>query len=124
MRVVHRRINGIGCDIRFVVSSYQAQVGEFDLGDRDILPSVQACSDPVAWDALVNPTPDARAASAADSIDRLQFDVMFTTENNVRALRALINTVMPGSFTAAQVAQVTRTQYRDALIARWKALNP
>lgn len=70
------------------------------------------------------PTPDQLAATASDSIDRLQFDVMFSVENNVRALRALINTLLPGSFTAAQAAQITRVQYRDALIARWKVLNP
>lgn len=67
--------------------------------------------------------PDVVAPRIVDLIDRLQFDVMFMQENNVRALRSFINTLIPGSFTAAQASQVTRTQYRDALIARWKVLN-
>jgi hypothetical protein len=67
---------------------------------------------------------DTRAAACVDGVDRLQFDVLVTQENNVRALRALINTLLPGSFTAGQAAQITQAQYRSALIARYKALNP
>lgn len=75
-------------------------------------------------DAILQPSQDVRAGLAIDGVDRLQFDVMFTQENNIRALRALINTLIPNSFTAAQSAQITRAQFRDALINRWKALNP
>lgn len=70
------------------------------------------------------PTQDVRAALSIDSVDRLQFDVLFQHENHIRALRALINTIIPGSFTLAQASQITRAQFRDALIDRWKALNP
>jgi hypothetical protein len=67
--------------------------------------------------------PNVVAPKRIDSIDRLQFEVMWEQENNVRELRALVNILRPGSFTAAQAAQITRAQYRDALIARWKVLN-
>jgi hypothetical protein len=70
------------------------------------------------------PTKDELAAAASDSLDRLQFDVMFTAENNMREVRSWINVLRPGTFTAAQAAQITAAQYRNALIARWKVLNP
>lgn len=75
-------------------------------------------------DAILAPSADVRSALFVDGVDRLQFDVLFTQENSIRALRTLINTLLPGSFTAAQASQVTRAQFRDALITRWKALNP
>lgn len=56
------------------------------------------------------PTKDDLAAAASDAIDRLQFDVLFNVENRIRALESK--------------AAITRAQYRDALIARWKVLNP
>jgi hypothetical protein len=56
------------------------------------------------------PTKDDLAAAASDAIDRLQFDVLFNQENRIRALEGK--------------AAITRAQYRDALIARWKVLNP
>jgi hypothetical protein len=85
------------------------------------------------WDgaqhvALV-PTADQLAAAKVDSLDRLQFDVLFTHENAIRAMRAEINALdvaagRPAAFTPAQAAPITQAQFRDALIARWKALNP
>lgn len=73
----------------------------------------------VAWLAAGNtpmpddtpiPTKDDLAAAASDAIDRLEFDVLFNTENRIRTLEGK--------------AAITRVQYRDALIARWKVLNP
>jgi hypothetical protein len=48
------------------------------------------------------PTKDELAAAASDSLDRLQFDVMFTAENNMREVRSWINVLRPGTFTAAR----------------------
>ena len=60
-----------------------------------------------AWDA--ENTLDKRAARAVDGIDRLQFEHLFDLENRTRVLELK--------------AQITKAQYRDALIARWKTLN-
>lgn len=54
--------------------------------------------------------PDRKASGAVDAVDRLQFEVDFEIENRMRAREGQ--------------AAVTRVQYRNALIARWKALNP
>lgn len=67
---------------------------------------------------------DAQALKLIDGIDRLQFDVMFAQANDIRALRTLVNTLIPNSFAAAQATQVTLAQFRQVLINRWKALNP
>lgn len=61
-----------------------------------------------ALEAAAN-TPDAKAARFVDAVDRLWFEVNFDQENRVRAQESK--------------AQITRIQYRDALIARWKTLN-
>lgn len=61
-----------------------------------------------AWDAAN--TQDIRAAIAIDAIDRLQFEHLFDLENRTRALELKV--------------AITRAQYRDALITRWKTLNP
>lgn len=61
-----------------------------------------------AWDA--DNTQDKRAMRAIDGLDRLQFEHLFDLENRVCALEAR--------------PQITRAQYRNALIARWKTLNP
>ncbi len=53
--------------------------------------------------------PDVVAPQRVDAIDRLQFEVMFDIENRMRAREGQ--------------GAVTRAQYRNALIARWKALN-
>jgi hypothetical protein len=62
--------------------------------------------------AYVNPvlTADQRGALAVDALDRLWFEVNFDQENRMRAFESK--------------AAITRAQYRDALIARWKQLNP
>lgn len=52
---------------------------------------------------------DSRAARSIDSMDRLLFELEFDQENRVRVLESK--------------ASLTRAQYRDALIARWKSLN-
>lgn len=52
---------------------------------------------------------DGRAARAISAQDRFLFEVHFDQENRVRALESK--------------APITRTQYRDALIALWKTLN-
>jgi hypothetical protein len=61
-----------------------------------------------AWDA--ENTLDKRAARAIDNIDRLQFEHLFDLENRTRVLELK--------------APITRAQYRQALINRWKELNP
>lgn len=55
-------------------------------------------------------TSDQKASGAADAIDRLQFDIAFNIENRVRVLEGKV--------------AISRPVYRDALIARWKVLNP
>lgn len=65
-----------------------------------------------AWEATH--TPDALALKAIDGLDRLQFDVLFNHENRIRALEVA---------TDATKTPVSRAQFRDALIARWKALS-
>jgi hypothetical protein len=52
---------------------------------------------------------DTRAQRYIDGLDRLWFEVNFDQENRVRALEGK--------------AAITRAQYRDALINRWKALQ-
>jgi hypothetical protein len=54
-------------------------------------------------------TLDARAQRSIDTTDRLLFEVNFDQENRIRALEGK--------------AAVTKIQYRDALIERWKLLN-
>ena len=61
-------------------------------------------------DAIMVPSPDVRAARAVDAEDRLLFEINFDHENRIRALEGK--------------AVITRAQYRDALVARWKLLNP
>jgi hypothetical protein len=56
------------------------------------------------------PTQNARAMFEVDAQDRLLFELEFDQENRLRVLEGK--------------AAVTKAQYRDALIARWKALNP
>jgi hypothetical protein len=58
---------------------------------------------------LAPATQDQRAAAAVDNTDRLQFEVLFDHENRTRVLE-----IKP---------QITRAQFRDALINRWKQLN-
>lgn len=55
------------------------------------------------------PTVDERAARKVDSLDRLQFEVLFNHENRIRALEGK--------------ASITAAQFRDALIARWKEIT-
>lgn len=51
--VAYRRVNGIACDIRFAPDGYAAKEGEYVV-PGDILPTKQECSDPVAWQAMVD----------------------------------------------------------------------
>jgi hypothetical protein len=51
-----------------------------------------------------------KAAVAIEGMDRLQFEHLFNLENRVRVLEGK--------------SQVTRAQYRQALIDLWKLLNP
>ena len=59
-----------------------------------------------AWDA--ENTLDKRAARAIASIERLQFEHLFELENRTRVLEAKL--------------PITKEQYRNALIERWKLL--
>lgn len=61
-------------------------------------------------DVVLAPSADVRAARAVDAEDRLLFEINFDQENRIRALEGK--------------AATTRAQYRDALITRWKQLNP
>jgi len=82
------------------------------------------------WNGTAWVTPDAAtiqdtiAQSRIDSTDALQFDILFQHENALRAIRAAVNVIAPNTFTAAQASQVTRAQFRQALVDRWKQLNP
>ena len=60
-----------------------------------------------AWDA--ENTLDKRAMRAIDGMDRLQFEHLFNLENRTRVLELK--------------TQITRAQYRDALINLWKSIN-
>jgi hypothetical protein len=53
---------------------------------------------------------DARAQREVDAQDRLRFEIAFDIENRVRVLEGR--------------QEITRATYRDALVARWKQLNP
>jgi hypothetical protein len=77
--------------------------------DSPILPAaVQAVLDAHAPTAAA--TLDLRAQIAADGLGLLAFEVLFDLENRTRVLELK--------------APLTRLQYRAALIARWKILNP
>jgi hypothetical protein len=76
---------------------------------------VDAIGEPTAAevDVVLNKdagAPDRLAASAIDGMDRLQFEHLFELENRMRAQEGL--------------GEITRAQYRTALINRWKQLNP
>lgn len=60
-----------------------------------------------AWDA--ENTLDAKAIRTVDALDRLQFEHLFDLENRARVLEAKL--------------PITRAQYRNTLIERWKALH-
>lgn len=53
---------------------------------------------------------DQLAAQSIDAMDRLQFEHLFDLENRTRILELK--------------TPITRAQYRQALIDRWKTLNP
>lgn len=55
-------------------------------------------------------TLDARAARTIDAKDRLQFEIEFDQEKRIRVVEGR--------------PAITKLQYRDALIAQWKVLNP
>lgn len=67
-----------------------------------------ALAQKAAWDA--DNTQDKRAARAIDAMDRLQFEHLFDLENRTRILELK--------------TPITRAQYRQALIDKWKTLNP
>jgi hypothetical protein len=79
-----------------------------DAANRDYAAFLASGETPDAEDPP--PTADQKAAGATDSITQLEFDVLFNQENRIRTLEGK--------------ASITRVQYRDALIARWKVLNP
>lgn len=81
-------------------------------GAVTVIPLTQAELDAAAVAAAVEieySSLDNRSIRAVDSIDRLQFEHLFDLENRMRAQESL--------------AQITRAQYRTALINRWKALH-
>lgn len=59
------------------------------------------------WDA--ENTLDNRAARAVDAQERLIFEIHFDAENRLRSIEGR--------------PSITRAQYRDALISRWKTIN-
>lgn len=87
---------------------YNVQTGERSVVDLTPEEEAAALLAKAAWDA--DNTLDNRAARAIDGLDRLQFEHLFDLENRTRVLEGK--------------TQITRAQYRDALIARWKVLNP
>lgn len=83
------------------------QTGEVTVVTLTSEEEAAALEQQAAWEA-VNSL-DARAARAVDGIDRLQFEHLFDLENRMRAKEGL--------------GQITRAQYRNALVARWKDLH-
>lgn len=90
---------------RFEANCLTGEVSEITLTPEEEEEALQAKA---AWDA--ENTLDKRAVRAIAGVDRLQFEMLFNHENRVRVLEGQ--------------AAVTVVQFRDALIARWKALNP
>jgi hypothetical protein len=54
-------------------------------------------------------TQDERAAMAVDAKERLAFEIDYDQESRLRVIEGKV--------------PITKAQYRDALIARWKTLN-
>ncbi len=91
--------------------------GSYYGGDRESPLDIQVPNRPTpdhTWDGSqwVAPDPtalaDAKAVQKVDAIDRLQFEIAFDMENRMR--------VREGKAT------ITRVQYRNALIAVYKAM--
>lgn len=70
--------------------------------------AVVIAANAAAWDA--ENTPDKLANRHLDRSDGVIFELCFNQENRLRSLEG--------------AAQITRTQFRNALIALWKQLNP
>jgi hypothetical protein len=77
---------------------------EVSQAERDKVLAVKAAHNPLPL------SQDTRAGLAIDAVDRLQFEIAFDMENRMRAREGL--------------SAVTKSQYRTALINRWKQLNP
>lgn len=80
-------------------------------GEVQVIPLTQAELDAAAAAKAAEDTfnsPDNVAARQVDATDRLWFEVNFNQENRVRVLEGK--------------AAITRVQYRDALIAIYRAL--
>ena len=69
--------------------------------------AAQGVVDAFDVEAAENPSADELAGIAVDRMDRLQFEVSFDHENRIRAREGK--------------GAITRAQFRDALIARWKS---
>jgi hypothetical protein len=105
-------LGAAGTPQRWYLNTAQGEAAVFF--DSPILPAaVQAVLDAHAPTAAA--TLDLRAGVAADGLGLLAFEVLFGMENRLRALE------LPTDVTKTPI---TRLQYRAALIARWKALNP
>lgn len=88
---------------RFEVNVETGEITEVPLTQAELDAAAAAKAAEDAYNA-----PDAVASRTIDATDRLWFEVNFDQENRVRALEGK--------------GAITRAQYRDALIARYKTL--
>lgn len=73
---------------------------------------------------------DDQAATSVDAVDRLQNRVLFEHENDIRQLKAKLNSLISATgqtlvvppFGAATAQQVSPAQFRTALINLWKSI--
>lgn len=93
------------------------QNGSYYVGDRESALDTQVPDRPTpdhTWNGStwIAPDPvalaDAKANEGVDRMDRFQFEVAFDMENRMRVRESK--------------AQITRAQYRNALIAAYKAM--
>ena len=114
IRVIYLPVNGARYMPNFPPSDQDAACGRYPF-DHPVFGALTIDADGGAptqaeIDAVLAPSIDVRASNAVDAEDRLLFEINFDQENRIRALEGK--------------AAITRAQYRDALVARWKQLNP
>lgn len=114
IRMIFHPINGVRQRPNFPATDQHPLATRHDFDHPTLGPlCVDALDGPPTQaeiDALLLPTPDVKAAMVIDSIDRLQFRLLFNMENRVRALEGQVALTVP--------------QYRQKVIDLWKQLNP
>lgn len=93
----------MGNSVRIVVDCRTGEVKEIPLTQAEIDAALARKAEEDAYRSLDNV-----ATRAIDAVDRLWFEIKFNQENRIRVLEGK--------------PQITKAQYRDALIAAYKAL--